>query len=117
MSDEKIITEPHNPFLMEAFRAFTAEGLSPPMAAEMVKAHVAHAVGVEQARALIRVADSIEKIAKLGDPVLAGEFLAFMKAATAKREANRDARANEEARRAFLASFGIEDKTDMELAS
>jgi hypothetical protein len=113
---EKIVTGLANPFLAEAFRAFQAEGLPLPLAAEMVKAHVAHAVGVEQAKALNRLADAAEKVAKLADPVLAGEFIAFLKAAEVKRTENKDARKDEEARAALESALGMKPMTNEELA-
>lgn len=114
---EKLITQPHNPFLLETFRAFQAEGLPVPVAVEMVKAHVAHAVGIETAKALLRVADAAEKLAKLADPVLAGEFLAFIKAANHKRDEARTAKADAEAKAYFERAFGIQPMTNEELAS
>jgi hypothetical protein len=110
MTDQpKLITEPHNPFLMETFRAFTAEGLPLPLAGAMTQAHIAHAhakAAIDQATALERIATALESIAQLTDPVRAGAFLALLKAGEAKREETKEGRTKEDAMAALTALTG-----------
>ena len=115
--EKKLITQPHNPFLLETFRAFSAEGLPPAVATAMTQAHVAHAhakAAIDQARALDRIATALEAIAPLADPVRAGAFLALLKAGEVKREENAEARKDAEGRAIFAKTLGM---TDKELAS
>lgn len=130
----KLVTQPHNPFLLEAFRAFTSEGLPMPIAADMVNAHVAHAhakVEVDQALALVRIADSLEqsppilraieshlatinahlsKLANMTDPVTFGRFLAVLCAGMAKRAEKTSEREAADVARLFGNLFGMSDE-------
>jgi len=84
----KLVTEPHNPYLLETFRAFTAEGLPVPVAVAMTQAHLQH----QQNLSLQSIARSLDDIAGLVDPCNADRFLAILKAAAAKRTENKEAR-------------------------
>lgn len=114
----KIAQGPHNPFLIETFRAFLAElgGGSPnshaaKMAAQMTLAHVQFC----QAQSLERVATALEDVVKLvKNPVELERILHFVNTATTKRTENR-------AKREETAKIGALDAiltaTDEELAS
>ena len=98
---EKLITQPHNQFLLETFRAFHAEmGGRPeslPLAATMTNAHVAHAAAkaqIDTAMALGRIAASLETLTTLyADPVNKSRFDSMLAAQAEKREENRKERA------------------------
>jgi hypothetical protein len=124
MSDQKIVTEPHNPFLLETFRAFLAEGLPVPVATAMVQSHIAHAhakAAIDQASALVRIANSlaridysIGRISDLTDPVDLGRFLALVRAGDDKRTETAKTRKETEVAESFDRTFG---PSNAELAS
>ena len=99
--------KPRNVLLLEAFQAFLAEGLSPAEALTMTGADSAQETGAEQTLTLMRIADALEKIARLTDPVVAGEFLAFLRASDVKRAENKADRADTAAKRTFEETFGL----------
>lgn len=119
MSDSpEIVQGPHNPFLIQTFRAFLAElGGGPPgstnsnMAVQMTVAHVQFC----QAQSLERIATALEDAVKLAkNPVELERILHFINAATTKRTENK-------AKREETAKVGALDAmlttTDEELAS
>ena len=94
----KLVTEPHNPYLLETFRAFAAEGLPVPVAVAMTQAHLQHQQNLSLqsiARSLASlqsIARSLDDISGLVDPCNADRFIAILKAAAANRTKNKEAR-------------------------
>lgn len=115
---QPIVTQPHNPFLLETFRAFVAEGLPVPVASTMTAAHIQHGAAkanIDQATALAqinaklarfgaldKIATQLERIADvLTDPVELGRILALVRAADAKRVENAAGRESAAATESF----------------
>ena len=112
MSEQpKLVTEPHNPFLLNTFRAFMAECQNPALAAQMTMAHIEHgqmAIMNEVAKQLHRIADA------LTDPVEIGRIIALVRAGDAKRAQSAVDREKAEADARFNR---ILNASDAELAS
>lgn len=100
MTEKKLITESHNEFLRESFRAFLAETGDPGLAAAMTATHVQHLHVVETQRlvaAVARVETHLRAIASLTNPVLLGDLLTLLRAGEAKRAENKEERVKETA--------------------
>jgi tRNA A37 threonylcarbamoyltransferase TsaD len=100
MTEKKLITESHNEFLRETFRAFLAETGEPGLAAAMTATHVQHLHAIETQRLVTCVAHiegHLRAIAQLTDPVLLGDLLTLLRAGEAKRAESKEERAKETA--------------------
>lgn len=106
MEEKKLVTQPHNPYLLETFRAFLSEGLAPPMAAAMTQAHINHGIMAT----LQDISKTFERIAAMTDPVRAADFLAFLDAAEENIRQARERHDGEESVRTFNEVFGLSDE-------
>jgi len=113
MSEPVIITKSHNEFLKDTYNAFAVETGNPMLAASMTHAHLLHAqcrASIDQVKELVRIADALETLANLTDPVELGRLLALIRAGDVKRAETAAARGAQEEKDQFERVFGLADQ-------